>query len=216
MFNPENLFWRIISRLVDLVGLSLLWAALCLPVVTAGAATSALYYTVVRVFRQGDEAGFKTMLRSFRRNLKQGTVITLICLPVLALIIYGYSVMQANSVSDFGVIVYVMYYVAMVLPLGLVCYIFPLLGRFEQDTRSLFKTAFSLELAHLPSTVVIVLLTLELAVWTVEKWYPIFFTPVGCAFLVAMFMEKIYEKHLSEDEVARLRDEHPDEDGEEY
>ena len=45
VFDPDNLFWRIMARGVDFVGLSIFWIALCLPVVTIGPATAALYYT---------------------------------------------------------------------------------------------------------------------------------------------------------------------------
>ena len=47
IFNPNNLFFQGCSKIFDLVVLSALWLALCLPVVTIGPATAALYYTVV-------------------------------------------------------------------------------------------------------------------------------------------------------------------------
>ena len=50
-FNPEKGIWAWLSTLVDVVGLSVLWIALCLPVATIGPATAALYYTVVKCVR---------------------------------------------------------------------------------------------------------------------------------------------------------------------
>ena len=47
IFNPENLFFRMLSGGVDVVGLSLLWVLFSIPVVTAGPAAAALYYTSV-------------------------------------------------------------------------------------------------------------------------------------------------------------------------
>ena len=46
IFDPENGFFRTLSRMVDVVGLSLLWVALSLPLVTFGPACAALYHTV--------------------------------------------------------------------------------------------------------------------------------------------------------------------------
>ena len=46
-FNPEKGIWAWLSTLVDICGLSIVWIFLCLPVVTAGPATAALYYTDV-------------------------------------------------------------------------------------------------------------------------------------------------------------------------
>ena len=62
IFNPENLFFRMLARGVDLIGLSLLWVLLCIPIVTAGSATAAMYYTVVKVFRHGRDDAFTTYL----------------------------------------------------------------------------------------------------------------------------------------------------------
>lgn len=82
IFNPENLFFRILARGVDLVGLSLLWILLCMPVITIGPASAALYFTVVKVFRHKKDEAFKTYLRAFFGNLKQGIPLTVICIPV--------------------------------------------------------------------------------------------------------------------------------------
>ena len=43
VFDPDNLFWRMISRGVDFVGLGLFWLLQCVPIVTIGPATTALY-----------------------------------------------------------------------------------------------------------------------------------------------------------------------------
>ena len=51
-FNPEKGIWAWLSTMVDIVGLSVLWIFLCLPVVTIGPATAALYYTVVKYVRK--------------------------------------------------------------------------------------------------------------------------------------------------------------------
>lgn len=57
-FNPEKGIWAWLSTLVDVVGLSVLWIALCLPVVTIGPATAALYYAMVRYVRRRESGAF--------------------------------------------------------------------------------------------------------------------------------------------------------------
>ncbi len=204
MFNPESLFWRMISRMVDFIGLSLFWAALSLPVITIGPATAALYYTVVKAFRQGDSTTFTTMWRSFRENCRKGIPATLICLALCLMLAYGYSVMKAHIDTPLGVVMYMVYYIALLIPLGTLCYLFPLMGRFELGLRDLFHTAFSLTLYHLPSSIILVMLTLEMGVWTIEKWSPIFIVPTGWALVCSWFMEKNFAKHLNEEDVAKL------------
>lgn len=213
VFDPDNLLWRIISRGVDFVGLGLFWIALCLPVVTIGPATAALYYTVVKVFRhKSDDGAFGMFWRAFVSNLRRGIPVTLICIVPVLLLGYGYAVMRANVQQPMGVVMFVAYYIALILPAGTLCYLFPLMGRFDFQIGALFRTAFVLAVRHLPSTFVVTLLTVQLTVFTLEKWSPIFFTPVLCALLTSLFLERIFPKYLSEEETAKLKD-RPPEDG---
>ena len=79
-FNPEKGIWAWLSTAVDIVGLSIAWLFLCLPLVTAGPATAALYHAVVLYVRPREQGAFKDFFRSFRRNLRVGTAATLVCL----------------------------------------------------------------------------------------------------------------------------------------
>ena len=204
VFDPDNLWWRFVSRCVDVVGLSVFWAILCIPVVTVGPVTSALYYTVVKCFRQNEKGTFGVFYRAFRENLKQGVIATLVCLPVAAALAFGYAIMRANWSSDLGAVMFVAYDIALIVPAGVVCWLFPLLGRFSFRLRDAFRTAGMFALRHLPSTVVVVLLTLELGIFTLEHWWPICFAPSLCALLTSLFFERIFPKYLHEDEAEKL------------
>ena len=206
VFDPDNAWWRFVSRCVDVVGLSVFWAMLCLPVVTAGPASSALYYTVVKCFRQGEKGTFGVFYRAFRENLKQGVIATLLCLPVAAALALGYAIMRANWGSDLGAVMFVAYDIALIVPAGIVCWLFPLLGRFTFRLRDAFRTAGMLALRHLPTTVVIVLLTLELGIFTLERRWPVCFAPALCALLTSLFLERIFPKYLSEAEAEKLEE----------
>lgn len=204
VFDPENGWWSFLGRGVDLVGLSLAWAFLCLPIVTFGPATSALYYTVVKCFRQKEKSTFTLFWRAFRGNLKQGIRATLLCLPVLVLLLLGYSVMKANWSSDLGAVMFVAYDIALVVPLGIMVWLFALLGRFDAPLKDAVRTAGLLTFRHLPSTVILVLLTVETAVSLIERWWPVFFAPVLWALLSSLFMERIFPRYLSEREIEQM------------
>lgn len=212
VFDPNNLFWRFISRCVDFVGLSLFWAALSLPIVTAGPATAALYYTVVKTFRHGEDGAFGLYWKAFVQNLRRGIPATLIFLPVMLFIFYGYAVMHANATSDLGVVMFVAYYVVLILPIGLFCYLFPVMGRFDLTLKELFQTSFALCVRHLPTTVILVLLIVELVIFVLERWWPIFFVPVLAMLLFSLFLERIFPKYLNEEERAALEDRHPEDE----
>ena len=53
-------------------------------------------------------------------------------------------------------------------------------------------------IAHLPSTVVVVLLTVQTAAFCIEEWWPVVFMPVIAALLASLFFEKIFQRHAPE------------------
>ena len=199
-FNPEKGIWVWISTLVDVCGLSLLWLPLCLPLVTAGPATAALYYTVVKHVRGRESGAFGAYLRSFRDNLKTGLKADLIVLPAVVLLLLLHHITRWYGTRDGGAlyILYVAQYIFLMLPAGMLCWLFPLLGRFEYGVGGLFRTAFQLTIAHLPSTVVIVLLTVQSAAFCIERWWPVLFMPSAAMLLVSLFTERVFQKYAPE------------------
>ena len=199
-FNPEKGLWAWLSTLVDVCGLSILWIFLCLPVVTAGPATAALYYTVVKCVRHRESGAFGYYLRSFRQNFKTGLLAGLIVLPLAALLLAGHWVVRfyGTRLGGGAYVLYVAYYFALILPAGVLCWLFPLLGRFDYGLGGLFRTALQLTVAHLPSTVVAVLLTAQTAVFCLERWWPVLFMPTVTTLLASLFFERIFQRYAPE------------------
>ena len=197
-FNPEKGVWAWLSALVDICGLSIVWIFLCLPVVTAGPATAALYHAVVVCVRGQEPGAFGDYFRSFRQNLKEGCLASLLCALAAALLAFGYSVMRSNAATEAGGVLFAAYYAALILPAGVLVWLFPLLGRFEYQVGSLFRTALQLAVAHLPSTVVIVLLTAQAAAFCASYWWPVVFMPSVAILLVSLFTERVFRKYAPE------------------
>ena len=195
-FNPEKGIWSWLSTAVDIVGLSIAWLLLCLPLVTIGPATAALYHAVVLYVRPREQGAFKDFFLSFRKNLRVGVPATLVCLAAGAVLAWGYAIVRQNGREGAGVVMLGLYYTLLFVPAGVLCWLFPLLGRFEYGVGGLFRAAFQLTLAHLPSTVVAVLLTVQCAVFCIERWWPVVFLPVTAMLLVSLFFEQIFQKHL--------------------
>ena len=199
-FNPEKGIWVWLSTMVDVFGLSIFWACLCLPVVTIGPATAALYYTVVKCVRGRESGAFGYYFRSFRTNFKVGLLAGLIVLPLALALLGGHFVVRwyGTRLGGMAYVLYVAYYFALIVPGGVLCWLFPLLGRFEYSLKDLFRTALQLSIAHLPSTVVVVLLTAQTAVFCLERWWPVLFMPSVVMLLVSLFTERIFAKYAPE------------------
>ena len=200
IFDPNNGFFRTLSRCVDVVGLSLIWFFLCLPVVTIGPATAALYRTVVAVMYEQSDEVFSRYFRSFRENLKVGIPAGILAVVLGIVLFFGFEIMYAHRGGGIEALTYAIYYIAMILPLGTACYLFPLLGRFTFTVRGLYVTALQLALAHLPTTLVVVAVTGASMIFMSRKLWAIFFVPYLMSVIVAVFLERVFRKHMPGDD----------------
>ena len=80
IFNYDNPVWRFIGKLGDLIILNILWIVCSIPVFTAGASTTAVYYVTLKLVRDEDDSTIRSFFRSFKSNFKQATAKWLILL----------------------------------------------------------------------------------------------------------------------------------------
>ena len=74
LFNPENKFFVFMGRVADLMILNFVCMICCIPIVTAGPAITAMYYTTLKMARNEETYILKGFFHSFRQNLKQGII----------------------------------------------------------------------------------------------------------------------------------------------
>ena len=98
-FSLENPIWKFIGNLADFFLLSCLWYLCCLPVVTAGAATTALYYVTLKMARGQEGQLIPAFFHSFKQNLKQATALWVGYLAVGILLVLDLVIcLQTSSV----------------------------------------------------------------------------------------------------------------------
>jgi len=64
--------------------------------------------------------------------------------------------------------------------------------------RGLFRTALQLTVAHLPTTVILVLLTFQAAIFCLNRWWPVVFLPSVGMLLASLFTERVFRKYAPE------------------
>lgn len=200
LFDPNNFLFRALSWAVDIVGVSLLWLFLCLPVITVLPATAALYHTCALCIRRGEAGAFTRFFRSFRRDLRQGCLLTLPLAAAGLLLFLGHGVMYqaAIQVGGYAAVMYGVYSVAMLLPLGLFCWLPALLGRFDFSSLSLFRGAAFLTLRHLPASIFAVAVAAGAAVGCLVCVPLLFVLPVGAGIVVSLPMERVFRRYQKE------------------
>lgn len=158
LFDMENPVMRALSTTADLIMLNLLTILCCLPVVTIGAALTALNTAAIKIVRGEETAPVKDYFRAFRVNFKKGTVLGLIFLLVFAVLIVDY-LAAGNAVSILRPVIAAI--ALLVLMLGQ--YAFAMLARYENTLRGTLKNALLLSIGYFPRT-------LGMAVFAAALW----------------------------------------------
>lgn len=206
VFKPYGLVWNIMDTVTDILGLSLLWAVCCLPVVTIGASTTALYDAVVHGIRYKEGGAYRRFLRTFRSEWKSGILSTVLWGGILLLCGFVLSVLLYLGQADSRVALAAgIYFCFMLLPIGAACWSSAILSRFTFPFLSLSAMAFRFTLSYLPSTAAIALSTVGMIWFTANYWLPIFFAPAVTMLIWSLFAERIFRKYggglgLSENE----------------
>ena len=158
IFDMENPVMRALGAICDLLVLNLLTMLCSLPVVTAGAALTALDDVTLRIVRREEGGVVKDYFRAFRSNLKKGAALGLLFLLAAAVFYIDYLVAAALAPMLRVAVV------AAALIVGAVAlYAFALLARYENTLIQTLKNAASLSVAYFPRP-------LGLLVFTVALW----------------------------------------------
>jgi len=200
-FNPDNWFWRGFGRLADYFLLSFCWFLTSAPIITVGTASIALYDTVAHCVRGNEGNMFKRYFTTFKRELKRGIALTVLWAVICFLLNAGYQVIVQMSGGSTGWTIFsIVYFVTLLIPLGILCWLIALESRFTYSFKDLHRTAFAFTLGYLPRTLVIV--ALLVVVLNVLLNFPFFVMvlPAVMVNLQSVFIEKAFAKHMPEEE----------------
>lgn len=135
--------------------LNILFLVCCVPVVTIGAAFTALFSGCRALIN--DEACFKAYFRGFRSGFKRATLAWLILLPLLAVLaLTAHSVwLFMKAGVKFGVFTLIVALIALTIALAVSMMVFLFYSRFECTLRQLLKNGLLMTLAYFIRAVLI-------------------------------------------------------------
>ena len=191
VFNFEGPVFNFLSRLADLFWLNLLYILCCLPVITIGAATTALYYVTLKMAK--DEEGYitRSYFKSFKENFIQATLIWVIFFAVIVVMFMDFriagggsmaQILNSPTVSDVVIVAVGVMAIVMLMTL---MYLFPLLAQFDNTVINTIKNAFLISIRHLPYTFLMIVIT---AIPVALIW----FSPALMLLVLIMFSATAY------------------------
>ena len=192
LFNPENWLWKPLGYLGDLVMLSLLWTVCSVPILTLGPASAALYDSVVHSIRRREDSVIARFFATFRRELKQGVLSSLIVLGT-AVVLLGvplYLTRTRNVPYLLAALILLAFFLLCVL-----CWLWPALSRFSMGLTALFSNSLKLALGHILRSAAMALVWGAALFAGLRFVAPLFVCPALAALLCSLLIEPVFRQY---------------------
>ena len=200
IFRPDGFLYRFISRFTSLVLLSLCWLVCCIPVVTIGAACTAMYSVCFKMIKDEDGHILRKFFAAFRRDFRQATLAWLILLPVGALILwvgylYFFGMWDVSGAADFFAVVIL---ILAAVYLVVMTYVFAVASRYENTAVQTIKNGLFIGLRYIGRTIILAAITLTVVFVCYWNYVTILFgvilAPGFLCYVHCSFIIRIFEK----------------------
>lgn len=211
IFDMNNKFFGFMSKVADLCILNIICVVCCIPVITAGASITAMYYVTLKMVRNEEAYILRSFFKSFKQNFKQATIINLIMLLIGVVLYVDLNVSKAMQ-GGAGQIFQIIFMAFVLIYFILFLYVYPVLARFYNTIKNTIKNALFMAIRHLPYTVVMVLIAVCPLLLLLVKSYQIqstlfvLFLLMGFALIAycnSYFLAKIFDNYMPKEEAGQ-------------
>lgn len=188
--------WNICNVITDSLLLSGLWCLCSLPLVTSGAATTALYDAAVHGIRNREPGTYRRFFRTFRAELKTGICISLLWGLILLFCDYVLALLdEAAAESTQAALMAGGYRALMAVPMCAAAWSCMLLSRFTYRFRELTANALRFLLAHLLPSIALGVMCWAACWFCVNYPLGLCFAPAVTAIGWSLVAEPVFKKY---------------------
>ena len=194
------------GKVADLCLLNLVCLACCIPIVTAGASITALYYVTLKMVRNEESYIFRSFFKSFKQNFRQATIIHLIMVAAAVLLYLDTNIVKVMG-EPMSQIMSVIFAVFTLVYAMILLYLYPILAKFYNSVKNTFTNAILMAIRHLPYTIIMLIIcALPLLIFFVPSLQMqmtlilllLLFGMAVIAYLNSFFLVKIFDKYIPE------------------
>lgn len=202
LFHYNNQIFQFINKLLDFILLSILWFLCCIPIVTIGASTTALYYVTFRIAKEEESYIARNFFHSFKSNLKQATLLFIPLLIIGNLLFFSLAFWFSIG-SGVGTLIGIVLSFFSIFYIIILLYVFPLLSKFENTLKQTIKNSLLIALANINKTLIIALLTATflLIIYFIPSslLIMIFFGFAFLCYINSFIFLKIFDQYIPEE-----------------
>ena len=159
IFEEGIPFQRFLNKMTDLLILNVITALMCIPVITAGAALTAMHYVLLKMVRGEEGYIIKSFFRSFKREFVQATILWILYVALAALMVSNL-ILVLEGGGHYPIWLPASIVVVAFLELMFMIYTFAMQSRFDNTVFHTILNAVTLTFAELPRSVEMAIITL--------------------------------------------------------
>lgn len=207
LFSLEGPLGEALNKLADWMLLSLLWMICSIPLVTIGAANTALYTMTLRMVRNEEGGIIKGFLKAFKDNFLQSTFIHLFLTVLLGILLLN-RVAIATMPQQIQIVFYIVSALCFLFWLMETLFVYPIQARFSNSFWATIKNACLMAAGSAPYFLLMVAMSsipfLVLFFYTnmflklLFVW--IFVAPGLIAWGNSHFLHRCFQKYIPEEE----------------
>lgn len=156
-FDYDSPLMQFLTKVANLMIINVLTIICCIPIVTIGAALTAMHYMCIKMVRNEDGEIVKGYFKAFKDALKQATGVWLVLLAFI-LVFFGDYVIVYYSGIQFPYWFQVSLSAVAIVILLVFMMVFPLMGKFYNTTFRTIKNALIISIAKFPITLLILIM----------------------------------------------------------
>lgn len=201
-FAYDGSLQNFLSNLIDVFLVTLFWIVFSIPIVTAGAASAALYDTVRRVLDEERGYLWRTLFKSFKSNFRVATPAWVFHLVIFAVMFIDQLIISLGMKQ--GGIFPILYYLNMIFLLMVIVweeYTYAYVSRFVDSSMHCLKNGLLLMLGNFGWSLLL-MLVLVLAYVLVMRVLPalLVILPAVICWINVKIIERVFQKMIPKDE----------------
>lgn len=201
IFKVDSPFMLAMGKAADFLVVNIFFIVTCLPIVTIGAATTALYTVSFQLSKDEENYNYKNYWQAFKANFKESTKAWLLLLLLTTMLGIDFKIIQQGSFTLGKTLLFAILLMELLL-LVVIIYIFPYIAKFENSLRRSLLNVLIIGIASFPYTILLV------ALLALCLLFVLHFSVVGSvlaffcgfammAYLSSLIFNKVFSKYES-------------------
>ena len=183
------------GMLWDILWVGILWILGCIPVITAGASTTAAYYAMAKAVRHKTGYIHREFFHSWKANWKQATIMTFVFVLAALVVVLDIRYVWVNDSKLNSALFMVLLLVAFLIA-SVTVYFCPFLSRFDKKNIEMLKFTAYAAFKFLPLTLGIIVLFVLACIGIYLMPWAVFVIPGVYLFLLTYPMEYVMLKFM--------------------